>query len=147
MTPISPKPPTPPRSIGQAASTPSPVKAKTPSKRHPRIVRKPSLSRRDVAAAVASKLKLSANKARAVVDAVLEAVKAAVRAGHAVELRGFARFEIRNVKARSRVNMADVKAGKKGAAVGRLVVPAHAVVKATASPVFLGSATKTKVCK
>lgn len=145
MLKTTPKSPTQLGQSVQATQTLPQAQAKpTARPRHPKIVRKPTLSRRDVAKAVAAALKLSDNKARAAVDAVLEAIKQSVRHGHAVELRGFCRFEVRNVKARSRVNMADVKAGKKGAAVGRLLVPAHAVVKATASPVFLGSA---KGCK
>lgn len=106
--------------------------------RHPRVVKKPTLNRSHVTKAVATVLKISDNKARVAVDAVLDAIKTSVRSGHAVELRGFCRFEVCNVKARSRVDMKDVKAGKKGAAVGRVMIPDHAVVKATASPVFLG---------
>lgn len=114
----------------------------TPSsrRRHPKIAKRPTLNRSNIAADVAAVLKISANKSRQVLDAVLEAVKLRVQQGHAVELRGFARFEVRNVKARSRVDMKDVKSGKKGRDVGRIEVPAHAVVKATASPVFLGGA-------
>jgi nucleoid DNA-binding protein len=77
------------------------------------------------------------NKARYVLDVVLKAIKTRVRAGHSVELRGLVKFEVVNKKARERIDMADVKAGLVGAAVRRFTVPAHAVVKATASPRFL----------
>ncbi len=123
----------------QPAPTTQPQPAKTPPKKyHPRIAKKPTLSRHQIAADLAVALGLSAHKARYVLDTVLQAIKARVRAGHDVELRGLVKFSVRNVKARERIDMVDVKAGLKGAAVRRFTVPAHAVVKATASPRFLG---------
>lgn len=104
---------------------------------HPRIAKKPQLSRHQIADDIAAALGLSSNKARYVLDVVLKAIKTRVRAGHSVELRGLVKFEVVNKKARERIDMADVKAGLVGAAVRRFTVPAHAVVKATASPRFL----------
>lgn len=141
MKPTSPQVTTPSQPRQDAAAT------TTPRRRHPKIAKRPTLNRSHIAADVALKLKISANKSRQVLDAVLEAVKQRVQQGHAVELRGFARFEVRNVKARSRVDMKDVKAGRVGRDVGRIEVPAHAVVKAVASPVFLGGAKASRSCK
>lgn len=94
------------------------------------IVKKPTLSRPDIADAVASKLRLSQNKARKLVDVVLAVVKEKVKLGHKVELRGFVVLQVKNVKAR---------VGRNPATGEKVDVAAKQKVVAKASPHFLGA--------
>lgn len=100
-----------------------------------KIVRKPVLSRADIIGDIAVALKLPKSRSRAVLAAVLKAIKTRVAAGHKVELRGFATLNAKLVKAHKARNP------QTGEAVN---VTTHYVGHIKCSPVFLGRKKKVK---
>lgn len=92
------------------------------------IPRKPTLSRPDVAAAVAAYLGVTATQGRVALDGVIAVLRQLLAAGHAIELRGFGNMRVRWVKPHRAVNP------KTRAPVA---VPGRNVVVVTPSSVFL----------
>jgi DNA-binding protein HU-beta len=78
-----------------------------------------SLGKGDVAARVATKLQGTHAEGNRALNAVLEAISDALKAGNSVTLTGFGTFEVRRIKARK---VRSIRGGHAGQLVA---VPAH----------------------
>lgn len=109
--------------------------SKAPIKSTKRTVKPklPTLSRPDIADAVAAKSGLTKTKARDLVDTLIDVIRDAVASGKRVELRSFAIFAAVQKSARTARNP------QTGA---RVQVPARRVVRAKVSPLFLPRVSK-----
>lgn len=116
----------PPRSNATHA-TPRQHRGSAPTPQRP-IIRKPTLARPDVAAAVAAYMGTTMTEGREALDAVITVLRRLVAAGHRVELRGFGQLRTRWVKPHSAVNPSTR---------ATVLVPGHNVVVMTPSSVFL----------
>lgn len=92
-------------------------------------IRKPKLTRPEVADEIARRLGLTARDARTVLDTVIDVLRDKVSDGHPVELRGFAMLSRRWRRSRPAINPKTREGG--------FEVPARFVVTIKPSSVFL----------